>query len=125
MAIKAEVHMEESTVVGRLTRWAKWKFQNGVALGYPSQASFLRLVVDGTAIEHFIDQSLDSECVETDRAYRLLPELHQLVLRIEYLSTLSTVALKAYRFGTSKRTYEQYKNDAYRLLGNMIGSLNS
>ncbi len=35
---------DEPIVIGRLTRWAAWKMNSGVHLGYPGKVSFMRLV---------------------------------------------------------------------------------
>lgn len=114
--------MIEATVVNRLIKWADWKMGSGISLGYKSQVSFVRL--SGGREPHLgYDQGYDAECQLTDRAVGLLPELHKSLIRLEYLSTVISEDQKAHCFGTSRRTYRQYRQDAYAKLGNLIDML--
>mgnify|MGYP001573911380 CR=1 FL=1 len=114
--------MIEAMVVNRLLKWARWKLASCVALGYPREISYMREVskIDpALKYEHLI---FDDECRQTNEAFELLPQLHQLVLRLEYLSAGGNELMRAHWFGTSIRTYRTYRNDAYRLLGNILDS---
>ena len=111
--------MNEAAVVGRLTRWARWKLGSGEAQGYPSRAAFTNEYIDGRRPED-IDPSYNSECDETHKGYTQLPDVYQAVIRIEYLSTLSTVKLKSYKYGKDKRTYHRDLKQSYLLLGNIL-----
>lgn len=102
--------MYSGIVVGRLIRWAEWKMGSGVNLGYKPQVNFMRLA---PSTGSNWDEMVDRECIETDAAYNQLPQLHQLVLRLEYLSTYKTDELKSVSFGSSVRAYRQYKKDAH------------
>ena len=114
--------MLEAIVINRLFKWAKWKMNSGVALGYKSQVSFTRLS-GGRDPNLGYDERYDVECQFTERAVNLLPELHKALLRLEYLSTVISEDQKAYCFGTSRRTYRQYRQQAYQMLGNLLDSL--
>jgi hypothetical protein len=109
--------MIEALVINRLLRWARWKMQVGVALGYPSQVSFVRLAPVTT---HFPDPGLDADCVLTERAYELLPVISKAVLWVEYLSTAISESHKAHLFGRSRRQYRECLNEAYVKIGNHI-----
>ncbi|SCX93626.1 hypothetical protein SAMN05216420_101383 [Nitrosospira sp. Nl5] len=109
--------MIEALVVNRLLRWAKWKMQTQVALGYPSQVSFVRLAPTTT---HFRDPGIDAECVITEKAYELLPVLCKAVLWTEYLSTAISESHKAHLFGRSRRVYRECLTEAYVKIGNTL-----
>jgi len=110
----------EAIVVNRLIKWAKWKMQTGVALGYPSQVSFMRLVPPGT---NFTDPRIEADCILTDRAVCLLPEVFKLVIRLEYIDAIPSVQQKAHCYGKSLRTYQGDRSTAYLLLGNLLDTL--
>lgn len=115
--------MIEAMVVNRLTKWACWKLASGVALGYPREVNYMRAVspIDREIVRERL--LLDDECRKTNEAFELLPQLHQLVLRLEYLTSGDgSELMKAHWFGTSIRTYRTYRNDAYRILGNILDS---
>ena len=110
--------IDESAIVQRLQRWAKIKLQTGVKLGYPSESSFRRLTPAGTV--SYIDQGVELEFAQTEDAFRLLPEIPQLVIRKEFLSTCRDEAAKAHQLGIAIRTFRQYKHNAYHLLANIL-----
>ena len=112
--------MIEALVVNRLLKWSKWKLQTGVALGYPSQVSFMRLVPPGT---NFADPRIEADCILTDRAVNLLPEVFKLVIRLEYIDAIPSMEQKAHCYGKSRRVYGEDRATAYRLLGNLIDTL--
>src|SRR6187455_24708 len=95
--------MIEALVVNRLLRWARWKMQTGVALGYPSQVSFVRLA---PATTHFRDPGIDTDCMVTDKAVMLLPEVYKLVIRLEYIDAIPSIQQKAHCYGKAIRTYQ-------------------
>ena len=113
--------MIEALVINRLLRWAKWKMQAGVALGYPSQVSFVRLA---PATTHFRDPGIDAECMLIEKAYWILPVVDQAVLWVEYLSTKISYDDKAHYFGRSVRRYRGCLTDAHNKIGNTIDLLN-
>lgn len=115
--------MIEAMVVNRLLKWARWKLASGVALGLPREVSYMREVskIDRELIRERL--IMDDECRKTNAAFEQLPQLHQLVLRLEYLTAGGgNELMKAHWFGTSIRTYRTYRNDAYRILGNILDS---
>jgi hypothetical protein len=112
--------MIEAQVINMLLRWARWKMNTGNALGYPGQVSFMRLVPPAT---HFPDPGLESECIMTQKAYELLPLIHQSVLWVEFLSTKINYMDKAHYFGGSPRRYVRCLNEAYKMLGNHLDLL--
>lgn len=112
--------MIEALVVNRLLKWAKWKLQTGVALGYPSQTNFMRLA---PATSTFHDPRLDADCLLTDRAVNLLPEVYKLVIRLEYIDAIPSLMQKAHCYGKSQRTYLLDRKTAYEMLGRLIDEL--
>lgn len=110
--------IDESEIVSRLDRWARIKLQTGVKLGFPSESSFRRLTPPGTV--PLIDHGIEIEFHQTEDAFRLLPEIQQLVIRKEFLSTCNDEASKAYQLGISIRTLRQYKHKAYQMLANIL-----
>lgn len=112
--------MIEALVVNRLLRWARWKMQTGVALGYPSQVSFVRLA---PATTHFRDPGIDADCMVTDKAVMLLPEIYKLVIRLEYIDAIPSMEQRAHCYGKSRRVYGEDRATAYRLIGNAIDTL--
>lgn len=110
---------DASTVSCRLNAWALWKMDSGLALGYPSKSAFTILRVDCQRIEdHNI--SVDPECLETNAAVDNLPYVHNVVIRVEYLSGYKDIAVKAYKCGISKRTYYNYLDHAKQLVANNL-----
>lgn len=109
---------DESAVVSRLERWARIKLQSGDKLGYPRESAFRKLTPSGCV--QFVDRGLELEFQETEKAFRLLPEVQQLVIRKEFLSTCKNEAIKAYQLGISIRTLRQYKHGAYQMLANIL-----
>jgi len=114
--------MHQGTVVNRLIGWSKWKLASGVALGYPSMVSFMRLGGETSSNNKRNYDEVDSWCVETDDAFKLLPVMPKEIIKMEYLSTHKIVAVKAHQMGISKRAYHKYLNDSYMLLGNILDS---
>lgn len=110
--------IDESAVISRLERWARIKMQSGNKQGYPRESAFRKLTPAGTVM--FIDQGIDLEFQETEKAFRMLPEVPQLVIRKEFLSTCKNEAAKAYQLGISIRTLRQYKHSAYQMLANIL-----
>lgn len=111
--------MIEALVINRLLKWARWKMDSGVALGYKKQVSFLRLSGGrDPSLAH--DALLDSDCQLTDHAVNLLPEVYKLVIRMEYIDVIPNENHRAHRYGKSRRTYRDDRATAYRLLGNLI-----
>ena len=111
--------MNEGTVIIRLTHWARWKMQSGVELGYKRRVNFIRLAGENSTPP---DCNYDLECQQTDEAVNLLPVVPREVIRVEYLSTAKNDVSKADRLGVSVRTLQNYRHDAYRLLGNILSS---
>lgn len=109
--------MYSGTTVLRLLRWARWKMQSGVNLGYKPQVNFMRL---SPSTSSTWDSLVDRECIETDMAFCQLPELDKLIIRIEYLSTANTDNEKSFAFGASVRTYRHYKKVAHIKLERII-----
>lgn len=112
--------MDKTTVVHRLTAWARWKMLSGNALGFPKASSFTHLVVDGSrrnveAIE------VDAWCSDTNDAVDSLPAFHVLVIRVEYLSNVREMNLKLELIGVkNKKTYYEYLNAAYDKIAHLI-----
>lgn len=110
--------LDEGTVDSRLVRWGKWKMQSGVALGYPSQAAFMRLVP--AHINHDRFGEIDQECVETNDVIELLPYVHQIVVRVQYVLPYNSVAVKAHQCGVCKRSYHNYLAEAKKLFAKKL-----
>lgn len=110
--------IDESAVVSRLERWARIKMQSGNRQGYPRESAFRKLTPSGTV--PFVEHGLELEFRETEKAFRMLPEVPQLVIRKEFLSTCRNEAEKAYQLGISIRTLRQYKHNAYQMLANIL-----
>jgi len=110
--------LDGGSVDSRLRRWGAWKMGSAVALGLPSQAAFMRLAPASDNYDRFGE--IDHECIETDDAVELLPLIPQLVIRVEYLSTYSSVAVKAHQCGIHKRTYHNYLSDAKTMFANIL-----
>ncbi len=113
--------MQQGTVVHRLIGWSRWKLASGVALGYPSMVSFMRLG-GGASTDVSEYNQVDSWCIETDDAFKLLPIMPKEIIKMEYLSTHKVIVVKAHQMGISKRAYHKYLNDSYTLLGNILDS---
>jgi hypothetical protein len=102
----------EAIVVNRLIRWARWKMESGVSLGYPSQVSFYRMAAL-TATYH--DPAFDSECQETEKAVRSLPNDQYRLIRHEYIVSKDWKQHeKAEMLRVSPRTYRYWLKDAHR-----------
>ena len=110
--------LSRASVVHWLGGWAKWKLASGVALGYPSMVSFMRMF--GGENSSYNYDEVDSWCIKMDEAVELLPIVQKEMIRMEYLSVYKTVAVKAHRMGISKRAYHQYLNTSYESLGNIL-----
>ena len=111
--------MEEALIVSRLVRWAKWKLGSGAHLGFKSQVNFVRLASKSyTAYD-----DIDSACIEINDAVKQLPELHKLLIRVEYLSTDRTGKEKAAVLGVSGRSYISYRSAAYQRIGDYLIAL--
>ncbi len=112
--------MEKGTVVNRLTAWSRWKMASGVALGYPSKVSFMRI---GTGGDIPTDRDgHDAWCHETNDVVNQLPLFHQLIIRIEYLSEGGNTMTKAHKVGVDQRTFRRYLSNAYEQIGNIFNS---
>jgi len=109
---------DKSTVASRLIRWGRWKMASGVSLGYPSQSAFMRLGGGIDNRDRFGE--IDHECVETDSAVEMLPLVHQLVVRVEYVSAYSDTAVKAHQCGICKRSYHNYLIAAHEQVANKL-----
>ncbi|SHL10780.1 hypothetical protein SAMN05216428_10196 [Nitrosospira sp. Nsp11] len=112
--------MIEAIVINRLIEWAKWKMNTGVALGYKSQVSYVRLSGGNTLT---YDTGYDADCLLTDRAVNLLPEVYKLVIRMEYIDAIPSEIQRVHCYGKSRRTYRDDRTEAYKLLGNLIDTL--
>ncbi len=110
--------IDESAVISRLERWARIKMQSGVKLGYPHESAFRRLTPSGTI--PLVDHGIETEFHQTEAAFRMLPEIPQLVIRKEFLSTCRDEPSKAHQLGVSVRTLRQYKHNAYQMLANIL-----
>lgn len=110
--------LDGGSVDSRLRRWGAWKMQSGVALGFPSQAAFMRLVPASDNHERFGE--IDHECIETNEAVELLPLIPQVVIRVEYVLAYSSVAAKAHQCGICKRSYHNYLADAKKMFANIL-----
>jgi hypothetical protein len=111
--------MNNSLIIGRLTRWAHWKMESGLKLGFKNKISYMRMVNDYNAGP---DCGYDMECQQTNEAFKQLPTIPQEVIRMEFLSTAKNEVAKASRLGISVRTYRNYKNNAYVILGKILGN---
>lgn len=104
---------DKSIVTSRLHRWGAWKMRSGVALGYQSMSSFMRLSGRSTTLENIVDE-IDSECVQTDTAVNVLPYFHWVVIRAEYVLHAGKKGNeKAVICGVSKRAYYNYLDAAH------------
>ncbi|MXS81561.1 hypothetical protein [Nitrosomonas oligotropha] len=110
--------LDAGSVDSRLRRWGAWKMQSGVALGFPSQSAFMRLVPAGDNHDRFGE--IDHECIETNDAVELLPLIPQVVIRVEYVLAYSSVAVKAHQCGVCKRSYHNYLADAKKMFANIL-----
>ncbi|WP_396957028.1 hypothetical protein [Nitrosomonas sp.] len=106
--------MEEAIVISRLCRWAKWKLGSGKHLGFKPQVNFIRLAGEEAICVNCDD---DRECAETNDAVEHLPELHKLLIRIEYLSTARTDKERAFVLGISRQSYVSYRSITYNIIG--------
>jgi hypothetical protein len=100
----------EAIVINRLIRWAHWKMGSGVSLGYPSMVSFSRLA-PGASMH---DCSFDSECQETERAVRSLPNDQYRLIRHEYIVSRDWKQHeKAAMLHISPSTYRRWIKEAH------------
>ena len=106
---------DKTTVSSRLIRWGAWKMRSGVALGYPSMVSFMRLGGGHSAYD-----DVDSECIETDGAVEKLTLFPQITIRVEYVSGYKETAVKAHACGISKRRYYEYLQLAHEQVANNL-----
>lgn len=113
--------MLEAIVVNRLIRWANWKMSSGVVLGFKRQVNFARLSGGDQSVAY--DHGYDADCLLTDRAVNLLPEVYKLVIRLEYIDAIPSESQKVHCYGKSRRTYREDRSEAYRLMGNLIDTL--
>ena len=112
--------MIEAIVVNRLIKWAKYKLKTDAALGYPKQSAFRRLAPAST---QFRDPQIDLDCLLTNDAVNLLPEVYKLIIRIEYIDALQSMEQKAMVYGKSRREYGRDRERAYLLVGNLMDAL--
>jgi len=104
--------IDKTVVSSRLHRWGAWKMKSGVALGWSSMSPFMRMTPSASMGN--IQDEVDSECRQTDSAVICLCDVHQLVVRNEYvLHSDKQVALRAAITGFSKRTYYDYLDRAH------------
>jgi hypothetical protein len=113
--------MIEAIVINRLIKWAKWKMQTNVALGYPSQVNFIRLAPPTDP--HYHDARIETDNLLTDRAVNQLPEVYKLVIRMEYIDAIPDESQRIHRYGKSRRTYYYDRTTAYMMIGNLIDTL--
>lgn len=107
----------EAVVMNRLCKWARWKFDSGVNLGFKGKSSFMALTPSGGV--H--NEAFDSGCVETNDAVDSLPALHRELIRHEYLvMSNQRQDEKAELFGVSKRTYRNWMKDAHLKLAQLL-----
>ena len=100
----------EAIVVNRLIRWSRWKMGSGVNLGYPAKVSFLNLM-PGASVH---DCSFDSECQETERAVRSLPNDQYRLIRHEYIVSRDwNQREKASMLHISPSTYRRWIKEAH------------
>lgn len=111
--------IDESAVVSRLSRWAEVKMQSGVKLGYPSQSAFMMIGPPDQGLD-YVYPGVDLEFEQTEEAFRMLPEIPQMVIRKEFLSTCRDEASKAHQLGIAIRTFRQYKHNAYHMMANIL-----
>lgn len=110
---------DKTTVNGRLTEWAAWKMDSGVALGYPSESAFLKMNVDnGKTKESYAP--INQECSLLNGIIDDLPHLHHIIIRVEYLSGYKDSEVKAHIVGVSRRTYYNYLDRARELIANSL-----
>lgn len=108
--------MIEAQLLIKLKEWSRWKYASGMALGYKKQSSFVGLAGGGDSLQSKYDDDVyDSECRRVDAAIELLPQLHQTVIRVEYLAG-GTEIQKALWFGRSPRVYRECRSEAYSRL---------
>jgi len=108
--------VHEATVQGLMVKWSYWKMSSGVALGFKSRVSYVRLA----AGKNLPDLALESDCVMTDEAYKQLPALHRVVIDIEYLASLRSRKDRAREFGRSIYVYGQCLQEAHQKIGVMF-----
>jgi hypothetical protein len=109
---------DEAIVINRLIRWAYWKMSSGVSLGYPSQVSFTKMMPSA----RYHDPSFDSECVDTDRAVKSLPNDQYRLIRHEYIVTLGwSKEEKAEYYHIKPRMYRYWIKDAHRQVAINLG----
>lgn len=116
--------LDKSSVGSRLNNWADWKMASGVSLGYPSMSSFTKMRVDGQGIEDFC-AGIDRECIETDKAVQDLPYLHNIIIRVEYLSVYKESSIKARKCGISKSVYYRHLDHAKELIAKNLNLLHN
>ena len=118
--ISAEMYLfDKSTIGSRLNEWARWKLSSGVALGYPTRSAFTQTKVDNqNTKESYV--GMDKECSAMNDAVDRLPHLHNIIIRVEYLSGYKDLAVKAYNVGVSKRAYYNYLDHAKQLIANSL-----
>lgn len=104
--------IDKTVVTSRLHRWGAWKMCSGVALGWASMSPFMRMTPSSSV--GAIQDEIDSECKQTDAAVIRLCDVHQLIVRNEYvLHSDKQVAMRAAITGFSKRTYYDYLDKAH------------
>lgn len=106
----------DAVVINRLLKWARWKLESDVSLGYKNKASFMALIPTSGVYS----ETYDAECIETNKAVDQLPELHKALIRVEYLSTCLDEQFKAHCFGCCIRSFRQWKKDAHRKIANYL-----
>lgn len=108
----------EAVVMNRLCKWARWKFDSGVNLGFKNKVAFMRLT-PSSGFSH--NEAIDSSCIATNDAFENLPSLHQALIRHEYLTmTNQRQDEKAELFGMSTRTYRSWLKDSHLKLAQLL-----
>lgn len=103
---------DSSIVTSRLIRWGAWKLNSCVALGYPSMSTFMKMTPSATIKS--IQDEIDSECKQTHEAVVQLNDLHQLIIRNEYvLHSDKKVSERAAITGFSKRQYYEHLKNSH------------
>jgi len=108
--------VHESTVQGLLVKWSYRKMASGVALGFKSRVSYVKL----SGGRNLPDLALESDCIMVDEAYKQLPALHRAVIDIEYLASLRSRKDRAREFGRSIYVYGQCLQEAHQKIGVMF-----
>ncbi|MBY0474204.1 MAG: hypothetical protein K2Q13_03970 [Nitrosomonas sp.] len=110
---RSKLEMFDSSIVtSRLVRWGAWKLNSCVALGYPSMSTFMKMTP--SASMSTIQDEIDSECKQTNESVLQLNDLHQLIIRNEYVLYSDRKAVeRAAITGFKKRQYYDHLKCAH------------